>query len=861
MTIQNMTKTRGGRFGLTLAAMAGLTSGLAQANPEGWNVIDGTVTFTYNGNTLTIDSGQMSIIEWESFSIGLDESVVFNMLNSSSRVLNRITGAEPSLIMGSLTSNGQVFIVNPAGVVFGQGATVNVGSLYAAAGNITNQNFRIGTYRFTDLQGTVENRGQLNGDLIALIGGEVGNMGTITAPSGTVIMAAGEQVLIGSHLGNRFVEIEIPVGGFGGGEKLDTGLDLAAGDIYSIAAWNTGVITSETVIVKTAGADASNSGIIAASGANGGSIEIGGENVFLSSQPGLTTGVGSPITGGTIVVNAGIGGVIDLGANISSTANGIFLNGDVRLTESVTLSSTGALSDTEINGNLYSETGEFNTLNVFASNGDVTFNGSVGIDPTSDQRLGFLDVDTYEAFFRNDVSTRDGMTILSHVGITGPSVTFHTGLGSALFGGNIYSTVRGASDVAFMYDGEVWTGVGEGRTPFKFRGNIGTPPPLHTIPNQGAFRTITFGADVPGSIVASSFLFSNAAAEGLALMDGSILDLSSQFFVSATEGIYAGRGQKLLSMGDLKISAKGSGATEIVLSDVNVLGNLSIESRGRAGGTITLLGHLADVIHGVKNEDDRSGSGYDEQGAELIASGDIFLFGTLNTDSAGATLGANSVVLANSAGTGSTLGLDIQLFPGGVSLANFAGGQPGTNGFYYAYDLTLGAYVPPNSLENLATSFVDEDIMRLRDDAPYLAQREVLLELTLAPEFVSDSVVREGVKAGLERFADNDPQNFGQTLDRLSPRSVGRLTNAYVDLFGERVADERPGIAQITETLANGSQDEVDMVMAQIGLVLDRIALLELSPMEIERAQSALLEMIRPDSMDSTQFRSQWAKN
>ena len=189
------------------------------------------------------------------------------------------------------------------------------------------------------------------------------------------------------------------------------------------------------------------------------------------------------------------------------------------------------------------------------------------------------------------------------------------------------------------------------------------------------------------------------------------------------------------------------------------------------------------------------------------------------------------------------------------------GNQPGTQGLVYGYDLTLGSFSPPSADANLATSFVDEDIMKLRDDAPYLAQQQVLIDLDLAPSLVNDGVVRDGAANGLERFDKNAAGAL--TLDRLSPRSVERLTEAYVGLLGQRNAEDgsRPGIEGIAQTLANGTEDEIDVLMSQIGLVLDRIALLELSPMEIETAQNALLEMIRPESMDSTQFRSQWAKN
>jgi hypothetical protein len=279
-----------------------------------------------------------------------------------------------------------------------------------------------------------------------------------------------------------------------------------------------------------------------------------------------------------------------------------------------------------------------------------------------------------------------------------------------------------------------------------------------------------------------------------------------------------------------------------------------------------LLGHLGGLIHGTGNEGNRSGTGYDEQAAELIASGTILLDGTIVTDSGGAMIGAQDVILANNAGSGTTLGLAIETFPGGASLANFMGTLPTTSGQVYAYDLTLGPLLsmnPPTTQANLGSALADEDQIRLRDDEPYLAQRQVLIELGLAPTYVSGSTVREGALTGAERYTVAPDQSPTLIMDRLSPRSVERLTSAYIALFGERNAESesRPGIKAITDRLNSGDQDEVEIVMSKIGVVLDRIALLELTPLEVQRAQDQLLDMIRPDSMDASAFRSQWAKN
>ena len=88
-------------------------------------------------------------------------------------VLNRITGADPSRIDGTLLANGRVYIVNPAGVFFGNGALVDVGQIYAAAGQIANEDFLNGIDHFTDLTGSVINDGAIIAEAVHLIGSQV----------------------------------------------------------------------------------------------------------------------------------------------------------------------------------------------------------------------------------------------------------------------------------------------------------------------------------------------------------------------------------------------------------------------------------------------------------------------------------------------------------------------------------------------------------------------------------------------------------------------------------------------------------------------------------------------------------------
>ena len=120
-------------------------------------------------------------------------------------MLNRITGADPTTIRGTLRSNGIVYIVNPAGVIFGPNSVVDVGGIYAAAATIKNQDFIAGRDNFTNVSGRVVNRGTIHADSVAhLIGRRVANFGTVVADTGTVMMVAGDEVWIGERGGHVY---------------------------------------------------------------------------------------------------------------------------------------------------------------------------------------------------------------------------------------------------------------------------------------------------------------------------------------------------------------------------------------------------------------------------------------------------------------------------------------------------------------------------------------------------------------------------------------------------------------------------------------------------------------------------------
>ena len=89
--------------------------------------------------------------------------VRFAQPGASSIVLNRVVGQDPSQIFGSLSSNGQVFLLNPNGILFGAGAQVSVGGRVASTLNMSDQDFMAGRHTLTRGAGPVAAAGGRGG--------------------------------------------------------------------------------------------------------------------------------------------------------------------------------------------------------------------------------------------------------------------------------------------------------------------------------------------------------------------------------------------------------------------------------------------------------------------------------------------------------------------------------------------------------------------------------------------------------------------------------------------------------------------------------------------------------------------------
>ena len=119
------------------------------ANPSGSQVISGQVNIDNSVAGVTkITNSPGAIIHWQDFNIKKNEITQFIQQNSKSSVLNRIVGGNPTEILGQLISNGKVFLINPNGVVFGSGSSVDTQGLMVSTLDLSNTDFKNNIFHF-----------------------------------------------------------------------------------------------------------------------------------------------------------------------------------------------------------------------------------------------------------------------------------------------------------------------------------------------------------------------------------------------------------------------------------------------------------------------------------------------------------------------------------------------------------------------------------------------------------------------------------------------------------------------------------------------------------------------------------------
>ena len=377
---------RGSVNAATAASLLAVLTPLAQAQltantlPTGSQVVQGSASVSAPAviagrNTLNINQqSQQAILNWNTFNIGSNGTVNFQQPNASAVALNRVTTGGGSEIYGQLNANGNVFLVNPNGVLFGAGAQVNVGGLVASTMDISDADFAAGGrskryvfnsysrinplgYSSISTSNTASNAGKVTnlghitaatGGSVVLLGQTVTNEGVIAARLGSVALAAGSGATL-EFAGNRLIKLQVDAAAVNtlvanaGTIKADGGWVLmnaqTAAGLARAVVNHSGIIEAQTVADLQGNfkegkveilADFNNgtaiaSGTVDASapnGGNGGFVETSAAKVKIASSFRVTTNAPTGKTGTWLIdptdfVIAATGGDIS-GATLST---------------------------------------------------------------------------------------------------------------------------------------------------------------------------------------------------------------------------------------------------------------------------------------------------------------------------------------------------------------------------------------------------------------------------------------------------------------------------------------------------------------------------------------------------------------
>jgi filamentous hemagglutinin family protein len=295
---------KGSSRGIALSAAASVLllplQVFADVLPGGGVITNGTGNISSSGNTLTVEQlTDRMVTNWDSFSIGADATVIFDQLSSNSVALNRVSGANPSELLGQLQANGRVYLINPNGVLVGAGAHINTAEFLASALDVSDELFMAGD----DLEfsgnslASVINLGEItaaSGDVI-LIAYQVRNEGSLSAPEGVAALAAGDNIIFrpnaDSHILIRAaVAADSNLTGVENSGVIAAAqaeLKAAGGSVYDLAINQTGVVRASgsatlngRVLLTAEAGDLQHSGTISAHNhdGSGGEVLIGDDN-------------------------------------------------------------------------------------------------------------------------------------------------------------------------------------------------------------------------------------------------------------------------------------------------------------------------------------------------------------------------------------------------------------------------------------------------------------------------------------------------------------------------------------------------------------------------------------------------------
>jgi len=186
---------------------------IANASPTGGQIATGAGQISQSGSTTTVQTeqpgavAQLAELQRRYAGDGEFRSAELELpWRSIASIVRRQRNS------GHLNANGQVWLINPNGVLFGEHAQVNVGGLVASTLASWSADSSTDTRKFSGSgNGAVTNQGTINaatGGYVALLGHQVSNQGVISAQLGTVALGAGSAQTL-TFSGNRLLHLQV----------------------------------------------------------------------------------------------------------------------------------------------------------------------------------------------------------------------------------------------------------------------------------------------------------------------------------------------------------------------------------------------------------------------------------------------------------------------------------------------------------------------------------------------------------------------------------------------------------------------------------------------------------------------------
>ena len=626
------------------------------ALPTGAEISAGGGVIGHAGNTLTIQQTSPRLaINWQSFGIGTGESVVFRQPDAGAIALNRVLGQDPSAILGRLSANGQVFVLNPNGVLFGPGAQVDVGGIVASTLGLSDADFLAGRYTFANggSAGSVVNRGTIraaDGGYVALIAPQVTNEGAIAARLGTVALGAGDQITL-QLAGNALVGFSVDqaaVAALVANRQLiqaDGGavvLSARAKDaLLATVVNNEGIVEARSVSVSNgvirleggASGVVSAGGKLDASGANagesGGSVTITGDKIALVD--GAVVDASGQAGGGTVLVGGDYQGRnADVrNARRSNVAHGATLRADATVGGDGGKVIVWADEATQFHGTISARGG------VSSGNGGF-------VEVSGKQYLGFHgDVDTSAAKGGFGTLLLDPTNISVVAGATPNPPNAADGLwsfgedpGNQSIGAGAINTLLTANNLMLQATNDItvgaaiaYNGASDRVLTLQANNNITVSQAIST---SGGRLGVVLNADADAS-GAGTVAINNAITTG-----GGILTATGQNVTANTTGTtISTAGAVGRAGGSVTLTASATGNVTIAKAITAAGGTAPAASNGLAGGGVAVTGGTVTVANVTT-----SGSAGVGAGARAGGSG-----GSITLDATGAaptlTLGGN----------------------------------------------------------------------------------------------------------------------------------------------------------------------------------------------------------------------------